>query len=491
MNPGSPPSLERAQLRALQAAVERAGLTPEQLWLRYFALGGEAGPVEIEAYLQELMGLPPLQGDMLAQAVNEHLDELAWADRVPYIRTVRDPRTPIGPLAALVGLLDRSRMAPPERLPAIAAAAAEALGFELVIYLADEDQRRLVPLPLAGAAAAEGLAVDSSLAGRAYRAVEVVPVDANPPSAPRLYVPLLDGMERLGVLDVALPDTADPDDPALREECRWLSTTLGYLVTEATQRGDALEIARRAPRNPGAELIGSLLPPRTAGTDRVFLAGLIEYGAYSGGDAFDYAVSENCAAIALFGAAEHHPSAALITAAAIAAYRSARRDGCQLAEQASAIDHAVTTHFGGTTVTGFLGELDLITGRLSYVAAGVPAPHLLRDGTVLTTLAGGRRAPFGSSGAESALGDASLQSGDRLVLHTDGVTAAVDSAGSPLGEEGFRQILRVEAGTTRMPAEAARRLLHSVGSFRGGVLDEDATLFLVAWTAPTTQDREV
>ena len=52
----------------------------------YFALGGVAGLVEVEAYLNGVTSLPSLQRDVLAHAVNERLDELTWRHRVPYSR---------------------------------------------------------------------------------------------------------------------------------------------------------------------------------------------------------------------------------------------------------------------------------------------------------------------------------------------------------------------------------------------------------------------
>ncbi|WP_016695736.1 hypothetical protein [Rhodococcus rhodochrous] len=65
------------------AALRAAGLGVEELWLRYFALGGEVGKVEIEAYLNGLLPLPRLQHDLIAHAINERLDEIA-PPRAPY-----------------------------------------------------------------------------------------------------------------------------------------------------------------------------------------------------------------------------------------------------------------------------------------------------------------------------------------------------------------------------------------------------------------------
>jgi hypothetical protein len=54
-----------------------------ELWLRYFALGGEASEMEVDAYLNGALALPAIQHDMLAHAINERLDEIA-PRRAPY-----------------------------------------------------------------------------------------------------------------------------------------------------------------------------------------------------------------------------------------------------------------------------------------------------------------------------------------------------------------------------------------------------------------------
>ncbi|MFI9402261.1 hypothetical protein [Nocardia sp. NPDC052316] len=67
----------------LAAAYRASQLTINELWLRYFALGGIIGRMEMEAYLSGLMEVPALQHDMLALAINERLDEIAPV-RAPY-----------------------------------------------------------------------------------------------------------------------------------------------------------------------------------------------------------------------------------------------------------------------------------------------------------------------------------------------------------------------------------------------------------------------
>ena len=138
------------QRRLLAVGYQRAELTLEQLWLRYFALGGDAGLLEIEAYVHGLMPLPAFQRDLLAHAINERLDEFVRARRVPYSRTIREDKPAVGPLTALITLLEGMHRQPPDRLPGIVADAGQALGVQVRIYLVDYGQRWLIPLAAPG-----------------------------------------------------------------------------------------------------------------------------------------------------------------------------------------------------------------------------------------------------------------------------------------------------------------------------------------------------
>ncbi|MFC7616363.1 hypothetical protein ACFQV2_25725 [Actinokineospora soli] len=78
------------QRRSTARAVEHTGLSVEQLWGRYFAMGGNCGLLDVDAYLHGLMDLPELERDILAHTVNERLDELTPPHRAAYSRTLRD-----------------------------------------------------------------------------------------------------------------------------------------------------------------------------------------------------------------------------------------------------------------------------------------------------------------------------------------------------------------------------------------------------------------
>ena len=71
-------------------AFEAADVTINEMWLRYFGLGGEADHFEVDAYLNEAITLPPLQHDILAHAINERLDEIA-PPHAPYSNDFQRP----------------------------------------------------------------------------------------------------------------------------------------------------------------------------------------------------------------------------------------------------------------------------------------------------------------------------------------------------------------------------------------------------------------
>ncbi|WP_309074448.1 hypothetical protein [Paenarthrobacter sp.] len=78
------PLQEQLQLKGLRKALTSAGIPDEDLWLRYFSIGGTVGEYEVDAYLQSLHSLPVLQRDLLAHAANELIDELPARPHAPY-----------------------------------------------------------------------------------------------------------------------------------------------------------------------------------------------------------------------------------------------------------------------------------------------------------------------------------------------------------------------------------------------------------------------
>lgn len=66
------------------AGANRAGLEPVQLWIAYFARGGNLSQIEMEAYLLGVLEISALERDVLALTVNEVLQDTTSRYRVPY-----------------------------------------------------------------------------------------------------------------------------------------------------------------------------------------------------------------------------------------------------------------------------------------------------------------------------------------------------------------------------------------------------------------------
>jgi hypothetical protein len=58
---------------SLQEGLRRSGLTLDELWLRHVSLGGIAGKIELEGYLQQALKPDRLEYDIIAQTLNEAL----------------------------------------------------------------------------------------------------------------------------------------------------------------------------------------------------------------------------------------------------------------------------------------------------------------------------------------------------------------------------------------------------------------------------------
>lgn len=107
----------------------------------------------------------------------------------------------------LTALLARAHLMRPDDLTSVLAEEARALGIERVrLYLADLQQRYLHPVPDDEYGSGRALAIESTMAGRAFQTVTIHQADGEGGDGAggtalshRLWVPLMDGTERLGV----------------------------------------------------------------------------------------------------------------------------------------------------------------------------------------------------------------------------------------------------------------------------------------------------
>ncbi|MEU8298096.1 PP2C family protein-serine/threonine phosphatase [Micromonospora sp. NPDC048909] len=384
-------------------------------------------------------------------------------------------------LRALADLLDRSHQLPPDDLPVAVDAVLEPLRVTATIYLVDAEQCDLRPLPTRGRPTPDPRPIDASLAGRAFTQVELHAGQGPPP---RLWVPVIDGTDRLGLLEIVPPPGADLGDAALRDGCRLIAGLIGHLVTSKSSYGDGLQRARRSqPMGVSAELLWQLLPPLTFAAPDATISAVLEPSYEVGGDAFDYALNGNTVTLAILDGVGHGLSAVLTTSVALAAMRAARRAGNDLAGLARAVDAAILGQWRDARfVTAVLAEFDTGTGLLRYLNAGHPPPLLLRHGRTVQELTEGRRLPLGLPNDRIEVARTRLEPDDRLLLYTDGVTEARDVAGELFGLGRLADLAERHISSGLRTPETLRRLSHAVIEHQDGPLRDDTTLLLVEWS---------
>jgi hypothetical protein len=387
-------------------------------------------------------------------------------------------------------LLGATHLTGPSDLVPVLASVATPLGVDdLAVYLADYEQVTLVPVP-GGAAGRAVLRVEATIAGRAFTTMDVVQVDAGSEGRRRLWLPLLDGTDRLGVVELTVPAPDGRVDPRLATYCeRYVHLAAQMLVSKAAY-GDAFDLVRRRqPMSVASELQWSLLPPLAFATHGLVVAGVLEPCYTAGGDSFDYAVNDGVAHLAVFDAMGHGLPAAGTAAVALSAYRSCRRQLLDLPGTYAVVDTALADQFEGERyATAVLAQLDLDSGLLRYVNAGHPPPLLLRNGRLVKVLDPRPSTPLGVPfGAEPTVSEEALEPGDRVLLYTDGVTEARTPDGGFFTAERLAEFLEREAAAGRPTPETLRRLSKAILAHQNGQLQDDATALLVEWRRGSEQ----
>jgi serine/threonine protein phosphatase PrpC len=401
---------------------------------------------------------------------------------------------------AMDALLAESHLAAPHQLPDLVRRHAATLGGrDAVLYLVDLQQRVLVPFLGAGGGVpgrrVEGLGVESTVAGRSYQHVEVL-TQANPDGRVRVWLPLLDGAERLGLLSLTVDPAAagEVPDGLLGSRLTRLATILAELVMTKTMYGDTIaRLRRRSAMGLAAEMQHSLLPPLTFACDEVTVAGALEPAYDIAGDTIDYAVDVGVTRIAVFDGMGHGLRSAQLAALAVTAYRSGRRTGRSLPDTVAGIHAALLDAFGGGSfTTAVVAELNTDTGMLSWINAGHPEPLLLRRGHLVKSLHARPMLPLGltiadpARTAEPVIGREQLEPDDRVLFYSDGVTEARSPTGDFFGEQALTDLVVRNLAAGLPTPETMRRVTQALLDHQQGQLSDDATLLLLEWRSSNT-----
>src|SRR3954447_18346572 len=414
-----------------------------------------------------------------------------------------DDRTQAVWARVLAQVIDAAHLAVADHLARCLDEAVAEIGLRAGVLIADISQRVLTSMRSNGE---RQIDIAGTLAGRAYQLGETLPGTDHDSRV--LWVPVLDGTDRLGVLRVGLdgptgadPHTATPtatpscDDAELR---RWLFTLaglMGHIVATKTVYSDRLPRSRtNGALTAPSELLWQLLPPRTLATDRITVSAVLEPHQQVAGGAFDYNVDGDVVDLALFDAAGHDLRAGMTTALAITAVRNARRAGEEdLAAIAARADQLIAAQPDpGQFATAVLARLNTSTGMIDVLNAGHPLPLLIRGGKVIKELGPPPRLPLGIQPPPGRpitpqVRREQLEPGDRLLFYTDGVTEARDHTGAFFGEERLVELTEHAAASGLPAPEVLRRLVIAVLDHQKGQLQDDATLLIAEWSPDAHQ----
>jgi sigma-B regulation protein RsbU (phosphoserine phosphatase) len=221
----------------------------------------------------------------------------------------------------------------------------------------------------------------------------------------------------------------------------------------------------------------ALVPPKfseTVAGRQVIIDVALEPAKEVGGDLVDhFQLSDGKIVVALGDVSDKGAGAALIMARTHSLIRglSARPDAPALfgkPEQALNIVNAALAAGNATCmfVTFFLGVLDLAANRLAYVRAGHVAPFLRRADGSIERLGQAGGLPLGMmEGTAYAPSAVAFNTGDALLVVTDGFTEAHDPAGALYGDE---RIERYLAARDPKADGALGDLIKDVRSFEAG-----------------------
>lgn len=150
------------------------------------------------------------------------------------------------------------------------------------------------------------------MAGRVCRSGE--PLTADRDGEARVWVPLLDSGERMGVVALTVPEATDD----VLADCVRLGRFAGLLVRSFARSTDLIHCGRRRrPMTLAAGMQWDPLPPTAVRSPEALACGRLEPAYEIAGDAFDYVMNDRRLHAAIFDGMGHGMESTLMTTLAV------------------------------------------------------------------------------------------------------------------------------------------------------------------------------
>ena len=174
--------------------------------------------------------------------------------------------------------------------------------------------------------------------------------------------------------------------------------------------------------------------------------------------------------------------AALLMALLLAMMRTLVDEGLESAKLLARLNVQIVRHSPGSRfITLFYALYDPRTGQLEYVNAGHLPPIIHRKDGSFEPLTSGNIALGMFEGSTYESHRAELQPGDAIVLYSDGITEAENTAGIAFDEAGLTAT--ITAAATHEPEQLGRAVLAAVDEHAGDArLGDDLTVLVLSRT---------
>jgi sigma-B regulation protein RsbU (phosphoserine phosphatase) len=251
-------------------------------------------------------------------------------------------------------------------------------------------------------------------------------------------------------------------------------------VLAAVRKQAASERRRQSELEIAATVQQQLLPRTTRKMRTLDYAGQCVAARGVGGDYYDFLnLGEDSVGFVLADVSGKGVPAALLMANLQACFRAQTGTGMRRPVELLETVHRQFYSSSGSDrfATLFFGSYDDRTRRMRYVNCGHCAPLLLRAGGELRRLEATATMLGAFEEWDCSEEEVSLETGDTLLLYSDGVTEAENASGEDFGEDRLIRRLRECSG---FPAgDLVREIVRAVAAFSGASLADDVTVVAI------------